>query len=489
MKGMTLVRSLVAISAFALQSCAVGPSYVRPETPTSAATPFVGGNSAAVSPAAPESSWWHLYNDPVLDRLIDDALKANTDVRIAMANLGKARAQLRGAYSQRFPQTQVEASVTDQRVPSWEVFPGAGREYWSVDTGFDVAYELDLFGRVRRTVQAAHADFEALQARQDGVRVAVVSDTARAYLDALASSAQISVAERTLTLLDHSVRITTARFEAGLAQKLDVMRIEALRDQRRAALEPLKAERERALFRLATLTGRAPRGLPADVQSQGNLPRILEPIPVGDGRSLIRRRPDVRAAERRLAATTARIGVATADFYPQITFGGSAGWTTPSLGDYFGGGPFRWVWGPAVSWSFPNFSAVRARVAGARADTKAALAEFDGTVLTALQETETALSAYAREVDRHADLVAARDEAQRAASIALARQRQGTIDFLTVLDAERTLADTESDLASSEARIAFAQVDLFRALAGGWGDRTQAAEGRVDPQHPAAQGG
>jgi NodT family efflux transporter outer membrane factor (OMF) lipoprotein len=460
---------LVAISALALQSCAVGPNYVTPQIPTSAATPFIGGNSPAVSPATPESSWWHLYNDPVLDRLIDAALKANSDLRVATANLDRARAQLRGAHSQRLPQTQVEASVTDQRVPSWEVFPGAGREYWSVDTGFDVAYELDLFGRVRRTVQAAHADYEASQARQDAARVVVVSDTARAYLDALASFAQIAVAKRTLTLLDDSVRITAARFDSGLAQKLDVIRVEALRDQRRAALEPLEAERERALFRLATLTGRAPRDLPAEVGSQENLPRIFAPIPVGDGRSLISRRPDVRAAERRLAASTARIGVTSAEFFPQITFGGSAGWTTPTLGDYFGGGPFRWVWGPAVSWSFPNFSAVRARVAGARADTKAALAEFDGTVLTALEETETALSAYAREVNRHADLVAARNEAQRAASIALSRQRRGTIDFLTVLDAQRTLADAESDLASSEARIAFAQVDLFRALAGGWG--------------------
>jgi NodT family efflux transporter outer membrane factor (OMF) lipoprotein len=480
---MIRLRHLVSIAAaLALQSCAVGPTYVRPETPTSAAAPFMGGTSASVSPAMPERSWWHLYNDPVLDRLIDDALESNTDVRIAMANLDKARAQLRGAYSKRLPQTQFESSATDQRVPAWEVFPGAGREYWSVDTGFDVAYELDLFGRVRRTVQAARADSEATEARQQAVRVAVVSDTARAYLDALASSEQLSVAEHTLTLLDNAVRITTARFAAGLAQKLDVMRIEALRDQRRAALEPLEAQRERALFRLATLTGRTPRDLPDEVRSREKMPRISARIPIGDGRSLIRRRPDVRAAERRLAASTARTGIATAELYPQITFGGSAGWTTPNLGDYFGGGPFRWVWGPALSWSFPNFSAVRARIASARADTKAALAGFDGAVLTALQETETALSAYAREVERHADLVAARDEAERSTNIALARQRQGTIDFLTVLDAERTLADAESDLASSDARIAFAQIDLFRALAGGWGDPTQPDHSEIRPR-------
>jgi outer membrane protein TolC len=198
------------------------------------------------------------------------------------------------------------------------------------------------------------------------------------------------------------------------------------------------------------------------------LPKIAQPIPIGDGAALIARRPDVRAAERRLAADTARIGVATSDLYPRISLGGQIGSTSAGLSDVFGGGPFRWLLGPLISWNFPNIAATRAKIAGAKADTQASLATFDGTVLTALQETETALSAYAHEIDRHQALIAARDEAQRAANVSLARQKQGTIDFLTVLDAQRTLADSQADLAASDARIAFAQVDLFKALGGGW---------------------
>ena len=465
--------ALLLAATTALTACAAGPDYHRPQTVASAARPFVGSVSPAVNAAAPaDPQWWRLYNDPVLDGLIADALGANTDLRVAVAHLERARANLSGAKSDRLPQTQLNASITDQRLTDWQTL-GQGRRYWSVDTGLNVSYEVDLFGRVKRNVEAARGDWQAAEADRDAVMVAVVADTVRAYADATASAQQVAVAHRTVDLLDKSVRVTSARVEAGRSEKLDLIRITTLRDQRRADVAPLEAERDAALFRLATLTGRTPHDLPAEVMSATALPTIDQPIPIGDGAALIARRPDVRAAERRLAADTARIGVATSELYPHISLGGQAGSTSAGLSDVFGGGPFRWLFGPLISWNFPNVAATRAKIAGARADTQASLATFDGTVLTALQETETALSAYAHEIDQHQALVAARDEAQRAANVTIARQKEGTIDFLTVLDAQRTLADTQADLAASDARIAFAQIDLFKALGGGWQQTAQ----------------
>jgi len=194
---------------------------------------------------------------------------------------------------------------------------------------------------------------------------------------------------------------------------------------------------------------------------------LRQPIPVGDGATLLARRPDVRAAERRLAAATARIGVATADLYPRITLGGSVGSSGPGLGNVFGANPFTWLIGPLINWTV-NRSAARARVAESRADTQAALATFDGTVLQALEETETAMSSYQQALSRRDALSSARDQAQKAATITRARQREGDISSLELLDAERTAAEAEAALADADARIADAQVDLFKALGGGW---------------------
>jgi outer membrane protein TolC len=223
------------------------------------------------------------------------------------------------------------------------------------------------------------------------------------------------------------------------------------------------------------LTGRAPRELPPEAAARTATLRLDQPIPVGDGAALLARRPDVRAAERRLAAATARIGVATADLYPHITLGGAIGSTGPGLGDLFGAGPLRWLLGPLINWSFSDHARARARVAGAEADSQAALASFDGTILNALQETETALSNYAHLLERRTALKGARDQAERAAIITRAQQREGQIDSLALLDAERTFADAEAQLALADARIADAQVDLFKSLGGGWQSASSSA--------------
>lgn len=463
-------RNLVAalLAATSLAACTVGPDYVAPAPPAAANAPFIGSHAQDVSTAAPDGTWWHLYNDPVLDGLVKDALAANTDVRVAVARIEKARANLRGSRADALPQTGFDGSGTYGRKAESQVLPGADRQGRTVDGEFAVSYEVDLFGRVRRETEASRADLAAAQEDADAVRVTVVADTVRAYVDATSAAQQIAVAQHTVDLLDRSVRITNARFEHGLNQKLDVIRVTQLREQQAAAIPQLQATRDAALFRLATLTGRTPQALPAEVRERSTTPDVGQPIPIGDGRTLLARRPDVKAAERRLAADTARIGVATADLYPKITLGGSVGTTAVGATDVFGAGPLRWLVGPLISWAFPNQEAIRARIGGAKADAKADLATFDGTVLRALEETETALSEYRNALLRKQRLGAARDAADRAANVSLARLSRGQIDALSVLDAQRTLAQSDADYAQATRDVAFAQVDLFRALGGTW---------------------
>lgn len=449
-------------SALALAACATGPDYVRPATPTAAAGPFVAANSPAIQPLAPvPDNWWRLYNDPVLDGLIADALAHNTDVRAAVARLARARASLRETKVDRLPQGGVSASATRGRDE------GSSDASTSYSAGLEVAYEVDLFGRVARGVEASKGDVGAAEADADAVRVAIVSDTARAYADASSAAERLAVAQHIVELLDQSLRLTEKQVEIGQTTRLDTARIAALRNQRQAEVPAIAAERDGALFRLATLTGRAPSELPATAGARTSSLKLDHPIPVGDGAQLLARRPDVRAAERRLAAATARIGVATAELYPQVTLGGSVGSSAGSIGNLFSN-PVGFLLGPLISWSFSDHPRARARVAGAEAGSQEALAQFDGTVLRSLEETETALSAYANALRRREALQAARNEAEVAAKIVRAQQREGQVDSLALLDAERTFAESEAQLADINAGVASAQINLFRALGGGW---------------------
>lgn len=459
---------IATVSALTLAACAVGPDFATPSSPVTASGPFLSTKAGATTTAPADANWWRLYDDPVLDGLVADALAANTDVRVAVARIAKARAALREVRGDRLPSTNLSAGANYGRVSEGQVPAGADREGWQVDAGLTVGYEVDLFGRIGRGVEAARGDLAAAEADADAVRVTIVAETARAYADAASSAERLAVAERIVSLLDQSVKLTARRAEVGLTTRLDTARVAALRNQRAADIPAIAAERDAALFRLATLTGRTPADLPPVAAARTTTLRLDQPIPVGDGAALLARRPDVAAAERRLAAATARIGVATADLYPKVTLGASVGQTSSGLGDLFGGGPLRWLLGPLISWNFLNQEATRARIEGAEADTQAALATFDGTVLRALEETETALSGYAHMLDRRTALQSARDEAQVAVRITRAQQREGAIDGLAALDAERTFAEAEGALALADARIADAQVDLFRALGGRW---------------------
>src|SRR5690606_5235692 len=359
--------ALSSLSALALSGCAVGPDYVAmPPSPASSG-PFIAAGAPPVAPDPMPADWWRLYDDPVLDGLVADALAANTDVRQAVARIERARAGLRAARSGHLPQTTVGTSGGYQRHSEGQVLPGADREAWSYDAGIEVGYELDLFGRVSRSVEAARDDLAASEADADAVRVIVVAETTRAYADAASGAAQLRVAREIVELLDRSVTLISRRYDAGLESALAVAQTAALREQRAAEIPALEARRQAALFRLATLTGRAPAELPPIVGERSVALEIREPIPVGDGAALLARRPDIRAAERRLAARTALIGVATADLYPRITLGASIGSSRSNVGDILTGGPLRWALGSLLTWAFPNQEPVRARIAAAEA--------------------------------------------------------------------------------------------------------------------------
>ena len=449
-------------SALALAACATGPDYAAPATPSKAAGRFVAANSPAVVPLAPvQGDWWRLYKDPVLDGLIRDALAANTDIRAAVARLDRARAVLRETKVDRLPQAGADAAATRGRES------GQSEAATSFDARLEVGYELDLFGRVSRGVEAARGEVGAAEADAEAVRVAIVAETVRAYADASSAADHLSVASHIVDLLDQSLKLTEKRVEIGLNTRLDTARIAALLNQQKAEIPAIAAERDSALFRLAMLTGRAPAELPQVAGARTSTLRLDQPIPVGDGAQLLARRPDVRAAERRLAAATARIGVATAELYPRISLGGSFGSAAGSFGNLLSN-PIGFLIGPLISWSFTDHARARARVAGAEAGAQEALAEFDGTVLRSLQETETALSAYANALRQREALKAARDEAEVAAQIVRAQQREGQVDSLALLDAERTFAEAEAAIADMDGSVVSTQIDLFRALAGGW---------------------
>ncbi|RDE06417.1 efflux transporter outer membrane subunit [Sphingomonas aracearum] len=471
---MMLRRVSPALLLALLAGCTtVGPSYQRPaaaiaERP-SATGAFVGGNAAPFTPAPLPDRWWKLYSDPVLDRLIKDAVAHNTDLRVASANIARASAALDLAEDARRPQTQIEAAPGyAQRSAEEEMLPGAALPpafVYSARAG--ISYQVDLAGQIKRAVEAANADVAATQAAYDATKVTVVADTTRAYLDACAAGREVGVARRALALQSRMTGMTQRLIRAGRGISLDAIRSRAQEEQVRATLPTLLGARQVALFRLATLTGHPPAEFDRTVAACAQEPHLDRAIPIGDGAALLRRRPDVRRAELELHAATARIGVAEADLYPRITLGASAG-SVGLLRNALDSDTYKFSLGPLISWQFSNRARVRARIASAQAEADAAYARFDGAVLGALRETESALTIYARDLDRRAALGAARDQAARAASDAERLFRAGRTGFLSVLDAQRTLIGTEQTLAAADSRLAADQVQLFLALGGGW---------------------
>ena len=452
-----------ALVALVLAGCTtVGPDFRSPAPAAPAQSEFLGAASPAFTRNEPPGRWWSLFQDPVLDRLIAQALAANTDLRVAAANLARARAVLREVRGGRLPATNLSGGAT------YANQPGPGGSDTTYDAGLDVSYQLDLFGRVRRAIEASRADTEAAQAAFDVTRISVAAETARAYADACATGRQLEVARESVAVQQQTFDLTRRLVEGGRGTALDTGQAGSLLEQTRAAIPTLEADRRTALYRLTVLTGQPPAQFPRDVAGCTAPPKLGQPIPVGSGATLLARRPDIRQAERELAAATARIGVATAELYPDVSLGLSVGSTATSPGGLISSDGFRFGLGPLISWTFPNTRVARARIAQAEASAQAALARFDGTWLGALEETESALTRYGAQLERVETLRRARANSAEAARIARLRYRAGREGFQIVLEAERSLSQTESTLAQAEAELSDDLVELFLALGGGW---------------------
>ncbi len=493
------MKSMAFLPALMLSACVVGPNYERPSMPTSAqgdASGFAETAKSAAAVSAPvPARWWQLFPDAALDRLVNEALVHNPDIRTAAANLVRARAVLSEQRGARLPTTSLDASATYNRIsPTGGSALGAGAaggalsrafetDFYSA--GFDASYEVDLFGGVTRAIEAARGDAEAAAGELDAARVAIAAETARAYATACSNAAQKAVALESVELQRRTLGITRTLSEAGRGTRRDVDRADVLLAQTQATIPTFEAERRASLYALATLTGRPPEQIDADADRCTVAPRIGIAIPVGDGAVLLARRPDVRAAERRLAADTARVGIAVSDLYPTISLLGSLGFGGTSPGAAAKKSGFSFSVGPLISWNFPNQTIARARIRQARAGADASLARFDGTVLSAIREVEQALARYSGALERNAVLVRGERSSDAAAGLSKLRFDYGADSFLLLIEAERDRANARAALAQSNQEVAEAQISLFKALGGGWQDAPVPV--RRDPLQPSPQ--
>lgn len=458
-------RSGLVLFFIFLTSCAAGPDYRAPED--SVAAEFVRADTPVFASGEPEHDWWRLLNDPLLDDLIGQALIANKDLRAANANIRASRALLRLQKFDALPTVTTSGSATRQRTSAamLPADPGIDTFY---DAGFDASWELDFLGRVARSTEATTARYEADIADRHALAVSVTAEVARVYLELRGAQRQLAVAIRNADNQASTLELTEVLQRRGRGTDLDVARAEAQVSTTRATAEALKVDVARAIHRLAVLVGQAPQSLVDSLSVTASLPALPATVAIGDPASLLRRRADIHAAERRLAAATAEIGIASADLFPRVTLTGSAGFTANAAADFGRGTTERWSLGPFLSWPALDLGRVRARIHAADASAEAHLATYEQTVLVALEETENALVAFAQSANREAHLGDAEQASARAVALAQARFRNGLDSFLAVLDAERRLLEAQSLLAQAETENALAFVSVYKALGGGW---------------------
>ena len=466
---------LAVISALLLAACAVGPDYRRPEVATS--DQFVGVEGAKFSSAEVEREFWKAFNDQQLNEIIERALAANHDIRIATARLREARA-LRGETKLDLaPTVQASAGYTKARASDRQLapLPNVDRNQDFYDSGFDAFWELDFFGRVRRQVEASSAEVQSAEASVYATQVSVTAEVARNYFELRGAQQQLAVAQRNAENQGETVRITTARLDAGRGTQLDASRAQAQLSATLATIPDLEAAVTRSMLRLGVLTGQSPEALLPQLSAAKRLPELPNAHDIGTPEQLLRRRPDIRVAERDLAAATAEIGVAVGDLFPRITFLGSWGFNAVKSSDLGNAGSESFSFGPSISWAAFDLGRVRQRIRQREAATDRALARYEQTVLQALEETDASLTAYSKAIVKEQHLQASASASLEAAKLARARYESGVADFLQVLDAERTALAAEDQLARSETQTATALLATYKALGGGFRPITTAA--------------
>ncbi|HYE36324.1 efflux transporter outer membrane subunit [Methylocaldum sp.] len=465
--------------AAVLSACAVGPDYMKPE---SAPGPqFANTVLPEFKRDGIEVAWWKQFGDPVLSDLIDRAVKNNRDLKTAEANLRVARALYLEAGLDLLPTITSHANYTTQK-RSFDAMNRrtfAPRELELFNVGFDAFWELDIFGRIRRNVEARDAEVDAAEADLRDLLVIVISEVARNYLELRGMQNQLNVAQKNADNQAATLELTEARLEAGRGTELDTSRAKAQLDSTLATIPPIQTRIRENIHRLSVLIGQLPDTLSSRLSEPAPMPTIPETIDIGNPADLLRRRPDIRVAERSLAAATAGIGVATADLFPRVTFNGTIALEARTLSGLGAAGSEAFFAGPRISWAFLDLGRVRARIKAADANAEANLASYEQTVLTALEETENALVNYNRQRARRDLLASASTASVRAHQLAHLRFEDGITDFLTVLDVERRLLLDQEQLALSQTNTATSLIALYKALGGGWeiyaADRNAAA--------------
>lgn len=469
--------ALVIAIAATLAACAVGPDYRRPETPTP--DTFVGTDGAQFSNADVEREFWKAFDDPQLHQLIEEALSANHDVRIATARLREARALRGEARLDLGPTVTQQAGHVDSRASERQApFSAADRDQDYYETSFDAFWELDFFGRARRGVEAATAEVQAAEATLYDTQVSVTAEVARNYFELRGAQTRLEVARRNAENQRESLQLTITRLEAGRGTQLDVSRAQAQLSATLGSIPDLEAEVNQVMLRLAVLVGREPQALTAQLSEPKGLPALPRTHSIGTPEALLRRRPDVVAAERQLAASTARIGISVADLFPRISFVGSWGFDAVDLGDLGNSSSETYAFGPSIRWAAFDLGRVRQRIKQREAASDAALARYEQTVLRALEETDASLTNYTKSIVKQEHLRESAEASLEAARLARVRFENGAADFLTVLDAERSALQAEDALAQSQTQTATALLAMYKALGGGFRPVTQTALAR-----------
>jgi len=461
-------RVSVALAVLiALTGCEVGRNYRQPQTAVDAH--FTGAHEPGLAEGVAVERYWTGFGDEILDSLVNDALAHNNDLAAAAANLRAARAARRLAGFDLFPTVTLSGSYT-RNLDAQQELPGFDRqerEFDTADAGFQGLWELDLFGRVRRNVEAARADIGVARAVLQDARVSVIAEVARDYFVLRGLQDQLVLTQRNADNQLTSLKLTRVRLEAGRGNELDTSRADAQLQTTLASIPSLEASIATTIYRLSVLTGRQPNALNEKLSPQP-MPALPALNSIDTPEQLLRRRPDIRVAERRLAGATARIGVATGDLFPKVTLLGSIGYLAPTFGAFGQSDAQFYSAGPSITWAAFDLGRVRARIGSAEAQTDAALASYQSAVLNALEDTEGALISYGRSQVRRDALQVAAAASDKASDLARKRFEGGLIDFLEVLDAERTALSADLLLSQSRTDAATSLIAVYKALGAGW---------------------
>ena len=463
-----VLTALIALLAF---GCAVGPDYMAPETEAPEAWNTELKDGLKNNSPDPEvlSQWWTTLKDPVLSELVDRAVQGSLDLKLAKAKVREARARRGLSQTDYSPTVDVSGSISRYRTSQ---FTGYDTEQDLYSAEFDASWEIDVFGGTRRAVEAAQADLDQSQADLEDVLVSLTAETAQNYVEFRTYQTRLAVAEANLKAQEETLVLTTSRYQAGLDNELPMQQAQYNLESTKSQIPTLRAGLEAARNRLSVLTGQAPGALKDLLAKDGVVPAPPLSMAVGIPAEVLRRRPDVRSAERALAAQTARIGQAEAELYPKFSLLGTIGLESLKTEDFLKPEAIFSSFGPSVSWRIFDFGAVRKNIEIQNALQEQSLINYESVVLAALEEVENALTTYAEEQLRREKLEAAVKAAERAEKISRDLFQAGLVDFSNVLDAQRSLLSFQDELAVSEGTVTTNLITLYKALGGGWSPQT-----------------